>query len=189
MSTRIAGRPARLSEAEFLAGIEAGVFGDRRVFLWAGRLREKMAKAKPHVFVEGTLADALRAIAPAPWIVRGEDPVRLGGNYVPLPDVVVLRGPWVQYRDRRPTPRDVGLLVEIAVTSLAYELGPQAAAFARAGVACYWVADPLNRRVVEHRDPTPDGVYESVSERGPGDEIELVLDGAAAGRIAVADLF
>jgi Uma2 family endonuclease len=189
MSTLISGRLASWRADEFLAGVEAGIFGERRLFLWNESLCEKLAKTEAHVFVEGTVADALCGIVPPPWLVRGEAPIRLSGRYVPLPDLVVVRGPWAQYRDRRPTPDDVGLVVEIAVTSLANDLGPQAAVYARAGVPCYWVVDPLKRRVVAHRGPRPEGSYESVSEHGPGDEIELILDAAPVGRIAVSDLF
>lgn len=189
MSTLISGRLARLDDAEYFAGVEAGIFGGRRVFLWGGRLCEKMAKTKAHAFVEGTLSDALRAIAPAPWVVRSEAPIRLGTSYVPLPDLVVVRGPWAQYRDRRPAPADLGLVVEIAVTSLADDLGPQAAVYARAGVPCYWAVDSRNRRVIEHRGPAAVGIYESVRAYGPGDEVELILDDVAVGRVAVSDLF
>ncbi len=192
MSTLISSRLARFDATEYFAGLEAGIYGDRRVFLWGGRLCEKMAKTKAHAFVEGTLSDALRAIVPAPWIVRGETPIRLGGKYVPLPDLLIVRGPWAGYRDRRPTPADVGLVVEVAVTSRAKDLGPQAAKYARAGVACYWVADVVHRRIVEHRVPrVEEGVasYEIVREHGVGDHIELILDGAVVGRVAVSDLF
>jgi Uma2 family endonuclease len=189
MTTVTASRVAKVSDDEYFAMVEAGVFGDRRVFLWGGRLFEKMAKTKAHVYLEGTISDALRAVALDPWIVRGENPLRLGGRYVPLPDVVVVRGPWSRYRDRRATPDDVGLVAEIAVTSLAHDLSVQAAVYARAEVACYWVVDALHRRVIEHRGPCPDGTYATVREHGPGDHIDVVLAGALAGRIAVADLF
>ena len=192
MSTLISARLARLDAAEFLAAIEAGVFGDRRVFLWGGRLCEKMAKTKAHAFVAFQVAKLVSAVLPEGWAVWHENPIRLIGNNVPLPDLAVLRGPNEQYRDRRPEPGDVGLLVEIAVTSRAKDLGPQAAKYARAGVACYWVADAKGRRIVEHRGPRVEGgvaSYEIVREHGLGDQVEVVLDGVVVGRIAVSDLF
>lgn len=189
MTTLISGRIARLDDTEYFAMTEAGVFGDRRVFLWAGRLCEKMAKTRAHAFVEGTLADASRAVVPAPWLVRGENPLRLGGKYIPLPDILVVRGPWTAYRDRRPGPADVGLVVEVAVTNLGHDLGVQAAHYARAGVACYWVVDPGSRRVVAHREPSAEGTFASVVTHGPGDRIDVVLDGVVVGQVAVSDLF
>lgn len=192
MPTLIPSRLACLNADEYFAGVEAGIFGDRRVFLWAGRLREKMAKTKAHAFVTFRIAKLVSAFLPEGWDIWHENPIALERLYVPLPDLAVLRGPDEQYRDRRPEPDDVGLLVEVAVTSRAKDLGPQAAKYAQAGVSCYWVADVRNRRIVEHRGPKVEGgvaSYAIVREHGDGEHVELVLDGVAVGRIAVSDLF
>jgi hypothetical protein len=45
MSSLIDARPARLNDREFAAMVESGAFGERRVYLWNGRLCEKMAKS------------------------------------------------------------------------------------------------------------------------------------------------
>jgi Uma2 family endonuclease len=192
MTTLTASRSARLSDVEFLTAVEASVFGDRRVFLWGGRLYEKMAKTKAHAFVSFRIAKAVSAVLPPGWDVWHENPVRLDRKNVPLPDLAVLRGPEDRYRDERPQAEDAGLIVEIAVTSLAKDLGPQAAKYAGAGVSCYWVADARNRRLIEHRGPRVEGdmaSYEVVRDLGPGDHIDVVLDGTVVGRIAVSDLF
>jgi Uma2 family endonuclease len=192
MTTLISARPARVDADEFFATIEAGVLGDRRVFLWGGRIFEKMAKTKAQAFVAFRIAKRISAALPDGWDVWHENPVRLDKKNVPLPDLAVLKGPDEQYRDRRPEPGDVGIIVEVAVTSLTKDLGPQAAKYARAGVPCYWVADVARRRIVEHRGPKVEegvGSYETVRELGPGNEIDVILDAAAAGRIAVSDLF
>jgi Uma2 family endonuclease len=192
MTTLIASRAARLSDVEFLAAVEAGVFGDRRVFLWGGRLFEKMAKTKAHAFVAFRIAKLVSAVLPAGWDVWHENPIRLDEKNVPLPDLAVLRGPDDRYRDERPQPADVGLIVEVAVTSRAKDLGPQAAKYARAGVACYWVADVAHRRIIEHRGPrVEEGIasYEIVRDLVPGDQIDVILDGTVVGRVAVSDLF
>ena len=57
---------------------------------------------------------------------------------------------------------------------------------------CYWVADVGKGQIVEHRGPgAPSGVasYGDVRHHGPGDEVELILDGVAVGRIPIADIF
>jgi Uma2 family endonuclease len=189
MTTLLSGRLARLDAAEFDAMIESGVFGDRRVFLWGGRIFEKMAKTKANAVIAFRIAKLATAVLPGGWDVWHENPIQLDRRNVPLPDLAVIRGPDSQYLDRRPQPNDVGILIEVPVTSLAKDLGPQAAKYARSGVACYWVVDARHRRVVEHRDPQPDGTYATVREHGPGDEVEVILDGVTVGRIAVSDLF
>jgi Putative restriction endonuclease len=104
-----------------------------------------------------------------------------------------LRGPIDVYkRERRhPEARDVGLIVEVAVTSLTSDLTVRAEKFARALVPNYWVVDVSNRRIVAHAGPQIiDGVgsYAHADSREHGDHIRLVLDGQEVAAIPVADL-
>lgn len=102
----------------------------------------------------------------------------------PEPDVV-----WVvsqSYSKRRPEPPDVLLLIEVADSSLRYDLGEKAGIYAAAGITDYWVVDIPNVRVHVHRNPSPDG-FQSVERFAVGDTIhplnitDVVLD--------VAELF
>ncbi len=192
MSSLIDARPARLSDTEFFAMVESGAFGDRRVYLWNGRLCEKMAKTNAQAFVAVRIAKALAAILPPGWDVWQESPIHLGTRHVPLPDLAVIRGPEERFRNATPGPFDAALVVEVAVSSLSVDLGKRAAAYAKAGVSCYWVADVAHGRIVEHRGPgVRAGVasYGVVRHHGPGDEVELVLDGAPVGRIPLSGIF
>ena len=106
-----------------------------------------------------------------------------GRRVHPRPD----RG--LRARGSSPFGRDVGLIVEVAVTSLPRDLGRRAEVFARALIPSYWVADPLGRKLVEHRGPrVVDGVgsYEHVRALGRDDEVALVLDGVEVGLIPSA---
>jgi hypothetical protein len=47
--------------------------------------------------------------------------------------------------------------VELAQSSLAYDVGPKAALYARHGVAEYWVIDVDRARVHVHRAPDGEG--------------------------------
>ena len=47
-------------------------------------------------------------------------------------------------------------LIEVADSSLAYDLGAKASLYAAAGIADYWVVDVVNRRLHVFRDPRPD---------------------------------
>ena len=111
---------------------------------------------------------------------------------MPLPDFSIIRGPLDRYRRRWPGPEDVGLVVEVAVTSLAADLGKRASRYARAGVPCYWVADAVNRRIIAHGRPrVVDGVasYATVECLEFGDEVELALADVVVGRVALAEIF
>ncbi|MFM8379336.1 MAG: Uma2 family endonuclease [Planctomycetia bacterium] len=72
---------------------------------------------------------------------------------VPQPDVA-----WVQPRDyaaRRPDAADALLVIEVADTSLQYDLGEKAAVYAAAGVPDYWVIDTAAEIVHLLRLPGP----------------------------------
>jgi len=187
-------RVVDLTSDEFFGMVEAGLFDeDRRVYLWGGRICEKMAKTVSHAFTSIRVTEAIRAQMPAGWLASHENPVRLDDRHVPLPDVTFIRGPLEAYEreNRHPTAADVGLLVEVAVTSLPRDLGVRAEVFARALVPAYWVADVRGRSIVEHRRPeVVDGVgrYADVRAYGPEEEVPLVFDGREVARLPVRDL-
>jgi Uma2 family endonuclease len=183
-----------LTSDEFFRMIEAGVFApERRVYLWGGRLIEKMAKTKAHFTSAVRILDAFRTRLPIGWLMSPENPVQLDAKHAPLPDIAVIRGPVEVYEqeDRYTIVGDVGLIVEVAVTSLPKDLGARAGVFARALIPTYWVADVLGRKLVEHRGPRViEGVgsYEHIRTLGRDDEVSLILDGREVGPIPVREL-
>jgi Uma2 family endonuclease len=183
-----------LTSDEFFRMIEAGVFApERRVYLWGGRLIEKMAKTKAHFTSAVRILDAFRTRLPVGWLMSPENPVQLDAKHAPLPDIAVIRGPVEVYEkeDRYTIVGDVGLIVEVAVTSLPKDLGARAEVFARALIPTYWVADVLGRKLIEHRGPrVVEGVgsYEHVRTLGRDDEVSLTFDGREVGPIPVREL-
>jgi Uma2 family endonuclease len=92
---------------------------------------------------------------------------------VPEPDIA-----WVARKDysvQRPQAEDVHLIIEVADTSLRFDLGEKAALYAQAGVCDYWVIDVNHRRVV-FRDPD-NGRYRSQETRAAGAEIRPLAFG------------
>jgi Uma2 family endonuclease len=82
----------------------------------------------------------------------------------PVPDVIVVKREYSESRfwTATPQPRDLDLVVEIADTSLAFDLTVKAALYARAGIAEYWVLDLPGRRLIAHRD-SQSGQYGSAT--------------------------
>ena len=158
---------------------------ERRVYLWAGRLYEKMAKTQSHAVAHINLHSTIARILPAKYCLSFENPVRLDERHTPLPDMVVLRGePRDYWRLKRyPDHREVALVVEIAVTSLGKDLGPRLSRYAISlPTASYIVVDVLNRRILVHKEPRIDpetgrGEYGSVESVGTGQTVRLSLDG------------
>jgi Uma2 family endonuclease len=62
------------------------------------------------------------------------------------------------------------LVVEIADSSLGYDLGRKAALYASFGIAELWVIDALRLATRIHRDPVPDG-YRSIADFTAADRL------------------
>jgi Uma2 family endonuclease len=184
-----------LSVEQWTAMIEAGVVPeDRRVFLRDGRLYEKTAKTKSHGYVGAALNRALISRLPEGWSVWPECTVVLDARNAPLPDFSVIRGSNpLDYGapERYPVAGDVGILIEVAVTSLRGNLTLSLGTYARAGVAVYWVVDVVGRRILVHSEPRmvgQRGEYGRVESYGPGQVVPLVLDGVEVGRVPVDEV-
>lgn len=182
--------PYRLSVDQFLAMVNADIFPDEaRVFLWEGRIYEKMAKTQAHTTSGNKAFLAIVRALPNGWFPGAENPIRVGMDKVPLPDLVVLRGVPDAYHLRLPETGDIGLIVEIALTSLRDDLGPKLAGYARAGIPAYWVVDLAGDRVRSFADPdVGEGVYRSEVVHHRGEFLPLALDLAEPLRIAVEDI-
>lgn len=73
----------------------------------------------------------------------------------PEPDVVWVKGK--SYASRKPHPEDVLLVIEVAGSSLAYDLGKKCQLYAEAGVRDYWAIDIFGRQAHIFRDASPSG--------------------------------
>ncbi|MCA9213216.1 MAG: Uma2 family endonuclease [Planctomycetales bacterium] len=80
------------------------------------------------------------------------------GDSLPEPDVMWLRAK--RYGGQRPRGSDAHLIIEVADTSLRYDLGEKAMLYAQAGITDYWVVGIESQVVHQHRNPTTDGYQE-----------------------------
>ncbi len=182
----------RMTVDRFLRLIEAGVFGeDEKIFLWRGRLVEEMPKGRRHSFTAVKLEHILIRLLPEGVHVELEQPMVLGNDSLPEPDLMVLRGTIDDYRDRIPTVRDVPLLVEVADSSVAFDSVTKLKMYAAEGVPVYWIVNIPGRRIQVYARPS--GPSESPSygecrEYGPDDEVPVILDGREVGRVAPREI-
>ena len=101
-----------------------------------------------------TLGDyQLKALFGAGFVVRVQMPLVFGLWTDPVPDLAVVPGSPFDYPDN---PTTALLVVEVADSSLATDLGEKAALYAAASIKDYWVIDLNNRLLVVHREPQPD---------------------------------
>jgi Uma2 family endonuclease len=160
---------------------------DEPIELLNGVLVRKMTKGPRHDTSSSRCRRAIERLLDSDWHLRVECAIRIPEYSQPEPDLSVVRGEIDDYTDRHPEPTDVGLIVEIADSSLARDRGEKRDLYARAGVPAYWIVNLAARQVEAHSLPAG-GAYSPATIFGEDDSIELVLDGRSLGRIAVADL-
>lgn len=181
----------RFTVPEYHKMIAAGVLTENdRVELLEGYLVEKMPQDPSHSNAIELTSDALGRVLPGGWYCRAQLPVTLAMSE-PEPDVCVARGDRRTYGVRHPRPADVGIIVEVANTSLDTDRDDKTAIYARANVATYWIVNVVDRQVEVYEQPsgpTANPGYAACRVYKPGDAVPVVLDGNTIGTIPVNDL-
>jgi hypothetical protein len=204
MSTAIQAPPPQAPTADapydltvdlFSRMVETGLIPqDRRIYLHDGRLYEKMAKTRAQGYVGAAVNRTVTLRLPDDWSLWPESTVVLDPTNAPLPDFAVVRGANpldFGTPERYPGPGDIGLLIEVAVTSLRADLTTALEQYARAGIPADWVVDVPGRRVLVHTEPRvvdSRGEYARVETYRPGQALPLVLDGQEVARISLDEL-
>jgi Uma2 family endonuclease len=160
-----------------------------RYELFDGELIDKMGKNRPHVRCVSRLVAELRRLFGEEFVEQ-EAPINLrpvdDEFYRPEPDAMVLNRPSSEFENVDPGPEHIVLAVEIADSTLRFDLSLKARAYARAGIPEYWVVDVTGKRVIVHRQ-TIEGRYTLVQAYRLGEAITPVsLQGAS---IAVDSMF
>jgi Uma2 family endonuclease len=133
------------------------------------------------------LVETIPSLLPPGWTWRKEDQVRIPAFDEPEPDLAVLRGSAEAYRGRIPTASDVVWLVEVAETTLARDRGEKLTAYAKGGIAVYWIVNLVDRQVEVYTGPGSDG-YSSRIDYIAGQHVPVVIDGFEVGHIAVSNM-
>jgi Uma2 family endonuclease len=146
-----------LTVDEVMRMVDAGVLGEDayRLELLDGLLTEKPVKGPEHEAVKERFLDWL-----APGVAERRFAVRIEAALV-VPDRINLPEPDIAVLDRGGPPdrhpASALLVVEVAITSLATDLGRKPQLYASAGVPEYWVADVANHRLEVFTEPGPQG--------------------------------
>jgi Uma2 family endonuclease len=153
----------RWTRAEYEKLLEE-TLGQERLELVEGELISKMGKKRRHVATLVMLQTWLGQVF-GPNFVQPEAPIDVAPEdnptSEPQPDIIVTRHDVSVEPDSNPQPTDILLAVEVADSTLGFDLKTKARLYARAGILDYWVVDVKGRRIIVHRDPAG-GVYGSV---------------------------
>jgi Uma2 family endonuclease len=159
----------RLTVDEYARMAEAGVLApDARVELIDGEVIDRAPMGTRHRATVMRLGRLLeRAVGDAAQ-VSSQLPIRLGANNEPKPDLALLRPRADFYTDVMPTGTDCLLVIEVADTTLPYDVRIKGPLYARHGVPEYWVFDLPGRQLRIFRQPQLDAYAEASVVRQPG---------------------
>ena len=140
--------PVKLRVEDYLALDRIGAFADyAKTELLDGEILFMNAQHRPHARLKMALYDRLRDALHASGsnlCALVEVSIAIPPHNAPEPDIVLTSEP---LGEGLVPLASVFLIVEVADTTIANDLGPKAALYARHGVPEYWVAD-VNARVI-----------------------------------------
>jgi Uma2 family endonuclease len=148
----------RFSVAEYYRLGELGLL-DRRTELIEGLIIDMEPIGPWHADIVDVLTQVFAEQARARFRVRVQSPIDLGPESQPQPDLVLCRPG--RYRDRHPTVNDIYLVVEVADTTLDFDLADKRALYSSAGIAEYWVIDVQAKKLTRL---VKNGVEQPVSD-------------------------
>ena len=157
----------RLTVSDFHRMGDAGIFvaGDR-VELIDGEVIDMSPIGALRAAIVARLTAFLCRTAGSGMVVWCQNPIRLDDLSEPEPDIALLRPRADGYMSAHPGPEDVLVVIEVADTSLAYDLGVKVPLYARHGIPEAWVIDAATRQTRVFREPAAEG-YRHESLVGP----------------------
>jgi Uma2 family endonuclease len=180
----------RFTPEQYHALIHSGILQEGEpVELLEGYLVEKAMRNPLHEMSLRRLTARLPRYLKG-WFLQIQGAIALGDSE-PEPDGVILRGDETSCDGRLPTAADIGLIIEISDSSLAFDRRDKGRIYARAGIPVYWIINVADKVVEVYSDPestaNPPG-YRSRKDYRPGDDVPLELDGQVVAAIPVSEL-
>ena len=181
----------RFSVPEYHKLIEIGVLTeDDNLELIEGYLVLKMARNPPHDGTIQSVSDTVHPVLPTGWCLRVQLAVTLSESE-PEPDIAIVRGTKRSYFTRHPSASDVGLLIEVADSTLPGDRADKGRIYARANVPIYWIVNLVDQQIEVYENPTGPSAsarYDKQTIYHPNDSIPLVLEGKTLAMFSVKDL-
>jgi Uma2 family endonuclease len=166
--------PHRFSREEYDQLVATGVFEGKRLELLEGEIIEMSPQKPPHASAVARLNEILVSRLSGRFSIRPQLPTALDDWSEPEPDLVVCRARPDHYAGSHPSPHDVLLAIEVSDSSLSYDRGRKAAAYAAAGIAAFWIVDLNARSVIVLEEPDAGRrAYRRERRAGPAEPLAL----------------
>jgi Uma2 family endonuclease len=181
----------RFSVAEYHKLIDVGILTeDDDVELLDGYLVHKMSRNPPHDATLQLIQETLPRLLPAGWCLRMQSAITLSHSE-PEPDAAIVRGNARTYASHHPGPADIGLVIEVADSTLDSDRIDKGRIFAEAGIAYYWIVNLVDRQIEVYTLPSAAAATPSYGQRQDyriGADVPLLLDTAAVANIPAQEL-
>lgn len=175
-------KAVRFTRERYERMVEADVFGpEDHIELLDGEIVQMAPQKSLHATATALFQQELGAALGTTFHVRMQLPLALSDDSEPEPDIAVVRGAILDYRDAHPSIAE--LIVEVSDTTLAYDRGRKRAAYARAGVPEYWIANTRARRLEVHRVPV-NGHYTERFEVATDETVSPLVEPSCVLRVA-----
>ena len=169
-----------ISAEEYLRMGEGGVFApDARLELIEGEIIEMAPIGGPHMARVNKLTRLFVERCGGRAIVSVQNPLVIADRSVPQPDLALLRPREDEYARSLPRASDVLLVVEVADTTLGFDLRTKVPLYARCGVTELWVVDVIEQAV---------HVFRGAGAKGYG-ESAILKAGQSAKCLALPEVF
>lgn len=182
---------APLTVEQYHAMARAGILEEGApIELLEGYLVEKRTKHPPHRVATQLVERALRQVIPADFHTAMQEPVTLE-NSEPEPDVSVVLGAFRDYSERHPYAHETPLVVEIADATLERDRYSKKRIYARAGIACFWIVNLVDRIVEVYSVPSGQTVHPNYLHQhsyGENESVPVEIEGRPIGVIPVKSM-
>jgi Uma2 family endonuclease len=183
----------RWTPARFQKAADEGWFQDRKVELLDGEVYY-MVRNPLHRNCVWKLYEMFCALLNRrQWTVTREDDVEMGDDWVPSPDIAVLRGSFDRLKEDLLKGPDVTLLVEVSHKTYTRDRYRKLPRYAHNKIPVYWIVS-IERRTVElFTCPAGQGDLATYAATPrvfhEGDAVPVELDGAVVGHLDVTEIF
>jgi Uma2 family endonuclease len=182
----------RFTVAQYQQMTSDGIFpADARIELLRGKVVNKMSRNPPHDVTLCVTQEELSPICTPEWVIRTQMAVVIGKSNQPEPDIAVVLAPFKRYLRQHPQPKEIGMLVEIADSTLLEDRRDKAPIYAGGRIPWYWIVNVADKIVEVYSDPkggaSPE--YRKREDYEIGEKVPVVINGKIVGHIDVGNLF
>lgn len=143
--------PYRWTREQFYEMGDAGLFEGQRVILVEGEVLRMPPIGPQHQGLTIVIGHVRRRVFGNSFMVREQGPFDIGAATDPEPDLAVVEGEMHDFLGAYPT--KAALIVEVSVSTLAYDRAEKAGLYAGVGIEDYWIVHPAGRQVEVYRRP------------------------------------